>query len=542
MAGGSGMNRRKFWVFPAAIVLVSATLAISFLNREHAAESTYRTAKVLKGDVKATVSSTGKLAPLNTVTIGSQVSGNIKAIYADFNSEVKKDQVIALIDPAIYEGQVNQARAQLLHARMQLQERKKETAAARAGVQNAEANLFSAGSTAKEAELNYSRLSSLESNKIVSASQLDSALARRDNARGNVKMAQAKVTTAKAQLEMAQASEKCAQALIREREAGLSLAEIKLGYCTIRSSIDGVVISRDVDVGQTVAATLQSPVLFTIAEDLAHMQLEVDVSEADVGQIRTGQAVEFTVDAFPERTFRASVRQVRNSATSIENVVTYKIIADVNNDRLPLRPGMTANVTVLVDTVADCLKIPNSALRFKPPGKINEAAPTEAIPIKERPFYKTSVEALGLDPHQSEEFLRIIQQAQKKLTAAYALPEESRDTEQAWRAFFVEVFTRLHKILREDQLQKFMAYRAQLKERREKRRSHGGRRAKVYVPGGEGPVAIPVLVGITDDSETQVLEGELKEGDRVIVGLVVAPDGGAKKTGSLFSNLFKRGS
>jgi HlyD family secretion protein len=535
------MKKKRIWMFLAALFVVLAICAAFLLREENLSREAYRTATVKRGNIKAVVSSTGKLAPLNTVTIGSQVSGNIKALYADYNSTVKKDQVVALIDPAIYEGQVSQARAQLLHARMQLHERQKETSAVRAGVQNAEASLFSARAMVREAELNYTRLADLACQRIVPKADLDSALARRDNARGSLEMALAKVTTAKAQLEMALVQEKCAKALIVEREAGLSLAEIKLGYCTIRSSIEGVVISRDVDVGQTVAATLQSPVLFTIAEDLTRMQVEVDVSEADVGQIRTGQDVEFTVDAFPERTFRASVHQVRNAATSIQNVVTYKIIADVNNDSLLLRPGMTANVTVMVATVKNSITIPNSALRFKPPGKIKEAKAQKRPSVQDRPFYKKTVEALGLDKKQSEEFSRIIQHAQKKLKTAYSLPDDSRDMEQAWRGFFVQVFTHLHKILREDQHEKFMAYRSRLKDAGERRRLQRGRQATVYVPGEEGPVATRVIVGITDDSETQVIGGDLKEGDRVIVGLALGSEKNFKPSGNLLSNLLRKG-
>jgi HlyD family secretion protein len=535
------MKKKRIWMFLAALIVALAISATFLLREEDSSTDAYRTATVKRGNIKAVVSSTGKLAPLNTVTVGSQVSGNIKALYADYNSAVKKDQVVALIDPAIYEGQVSQAGAKLLHARMQLHERQKETAAARAGVLNAEAGLFSARAMVREAELNYTRLADLTGRRVVPDADLDSALARRDNARGNLEMALAKVTTAKVHLEMALAQEECAKALIAEREADLSLAEIKLGYCTIRSSIDGVVISRDVDVGQTVAATLQSPVLFTTAEDLTRMQVEVDVSEADVGRIRTGQDVEFTVDAFPDRTFRASVRQVRNAATSIQNVVTYKIIADVNNDSLLLRPGMTANVTVMVATVNDSLTIPNSALRFKPLGKVKEAKAQEQPSIQDRRLYKKTVEALGLDKKQSEEFARIIQHAQEKLKAAYSLPEDSRDTERAWRGFFVQVFTRLHKILREDQYEKFMAYRSKLKDAGEKRRRERGRQATVYVPGKEGPVAVRVMVGITDDNETQIIGGELKEGDRVIVGLALGSEKDFKPSGNLLSNLLRKG-
>ena len=535
------MKKKRIWIFLAVILAAVAMGAAFLLNEEDAPGDAYRTEMLKKGDIKAVVSSTGKLAPLNTVAVGSQVSGNIKALYADYNSVVKKDQVVALIDPAIYEGQVSQAKAQLLYAKMQLHERQKETAAARAGVESARANLFSARSTLHEAKLNHTRLDGLTSRKIVAGAELDSALARRDNAQGNLQMALAKVNTAKAHLEMALAQEKCAKAMIAEREAGLGLARIKLGYCTIRSSIDGVVISREVDVGQTVAATLQSPVLFTIAEDLTRMQVEVDVSEADVGRIRTGQEVEFTVDAFPDRTFKAHVRQVRNAATSIQNVVTYKIIAHMNNDSLLLRPGMTANVAVMVSTIKESLTIPNSALRFKPPGNIKDAGTVKSPPIKDRPFFKRTVEAVGLNQKQSEEFARIIQQAQQKLKAAYALPEGDRDMAQAWRGFFTQVLTQLHKILREEQLPKFLAYRSQLKDAGEQRKHRGGRQAKVYVPGKKGPEAVRITVGITDDSKTQVIGGDLKEGDRVIIGLIFGSDTKDKPSGNLFSNLLNKG-
>lgn len=533
--------KKKTWMFLAALLVILLAGAAFFLNEDDVSGNAYRMATVKKGDIKAVVSSTGKLAPLNTVTVGSQVSGNIKALFADYNSVVKKNQVVALIDPAIYEGQVAQAKAQLLYAGMQLHERQKETEAAGAGVENARANLFSATAILKEAEINYTRLDGLAGRKIVAGAELDSALARRDNARGGLQMARAKVTTAKAHLEMARAQEKCAKAMIAEREAGLSLAKIKLGYCTIRSSIDGEVISREVDVGQTVAATLQSPVLFTIAEDLTRMQVEVDVSEADVGRIRTGQEVEFTVDAFPERTFEANVRQVRNAATSIQNVVTYKIIADVANDSLLLRPGMTANVTVLVSTVKESLTIPNSALRFKPPGNIKDAVAKKRPQIRDRPFFKRTVEAVGLDPQQSEEFVKIIQQAQKKLKAAYALPEGDRDMQQAWRSFFSQVLTQLHKILKEEQHPKFQAYRLHLKNAGEQRKRQGGRPAKVYISGEKGPEAKRVTVGITDDSQTQIIGGDLKEGDRVIIGLAFGSDANAKPSGNLFSNLLNKG-
>ena len=535
------MKKKKTWMFLAALLVAVATVAILLLGKGGGAKDGYRMATVKKGDIKWTVASTGKLAPLNTVEVGSQVSGNIKEIYADYNSVVKKDQVIALIDPEIYEGQVNQAKAQLQKARMDLVRMRNETVAARAAEQNSRARLFAARATFREAELDYNRKSDLAKRKVVSTGELDTALARRDNANGTVEMAKAKIDTSKAEIEKALSMEKFALAEIAEREANLQLAEMKRNYCTIRSPIDGVVITRNVDVGQTVAATLQSPVLFTIAEDLTRMQVEVDVSEADVGQIKADQGVEFTVDAFQDKVFGAKVRQVRNSATTIQNVVTYKIVADVNNDSLLLRPEMTANVTIVLATVGDTLKVPNSALRFKPPGEIGEGKSKERPPIPETPFYKRTVEAIGLDGAQSRELVAILARGGKKLKAAYALPEAGRDLEQAWRGFFVQVFTDLYRILREDQHDKFNAYRAELKEEKEKRGSIKSRRANVYIPGDKGPVALSIRVGISDESETQVIDGELNEGDKVIVGLALTSEGTHSQPGSIFMNLFKKG-
>jgi len=535
------MKKKSIWIFLAALLIAITMGTVFLMGRGDVSREAYRTATVKKGDIKSTVSSTGKLAPLNTVQVGSQVSGNIKEIYADYNSVVKKDQVIALIDPEIYAGQVNQAKAQLQKARMELLKARNDTAAAKAAEQNASAQLFSARATFKETQLDYSRKSDLARRQVVSTGELDSSQARKDNAQGAVEMAEAQLSSSKVQIEKALTMEKHAQAEITEKEATLQLAEMKLNYCTIRSPIDGVIITRNVDVGQTVAATLQSPVLFTIAEDLTRMQVEVDVSEADVGHITPGQHVEFTVDAFQDKVFKASVRQVRNSATTIQNVVTYKIVADVGNDNLLLRPEMTANVTIILATVEGVLKIPNSALRFKPTGKTAEAKEKEKPPIQERPFYKRTVQALGLDPAQSKELVSILARGEQKLKAAYSLPEGSQDLEQAWRAFFVQVFTDLYKILREDQHAKFAAYRSELKEERKSRGGIQGRRATVYVPSDGVPAAASIRVGISDESETQVIGGELNEGDKVIVGLALSSDGAPKQSDSIFMNLFKRG-
>jgi HlyD family secretion protein len=521
--------------------IAETVLGDRFFKKAKAPTDEYKLAPVTKGDIQALVTSTGRLSPLNTVKVGSQISGIIKEIYVDFNSEVTEGQVIALIDPAIYAAQVEQAKAHLLMAKMQRQERLKDIVAAKAGVESAEASLDSARATLREAELRYNRLVGLGHNEIVAKSDQDSALAKRDNAKGAVQIAEAKIRTSKAQLKRVIAQEKGALALIAEREAALSLTETKLKYCTITSPIDGVVISRSVDVGQTVAATLQSPVLFTIAEDLTRMQVEVDVSEADVGQINSGQTVEFNVDAFLDKKFKAKVRQVRNVATNIQNVVTYKIIADVANNELLLRPGMTANVNIIVAKVNGVLKVPNAALRFKPLGEIEEAKPRQPRAIKERPMYKQAIMRLKMDSEQARAFEEIIKKADAKLKAVYALPEEERDLKQAWGTYFISIYKNLYEILRQDQYQEFGKYTRELREANQKRRKYKGRPAKVYILDESGqPKSLGIMAGITNDTETQIIQGELKQGDKVIVGLVFGSGGGRKRSGSLFSTLLKR--
>jgi HlyD family secretion protein len=271
------------------------------------------------------------------------------------------------------------------------------------------------------------------------------------------------------------------------------------------------------------------------------MQVEVDVSEADVGQIRTGQDVFFTVDAFPERNFKATLREVRNVATDIQNVVTYKIIADVENDALILRPGMTANVTIVVARVDDVLKVPNGALRFKPPGEKAEQGTAKRTPIRERALYRDMVSRVGLDKAQADAFVRILEKAGRKLKASHELPEQERDLKGAFKNFYRQVFTGLYKILRDDQYGKFRDYVSAFRETRKKRGLYKGRPAAVYVPGRDGlPKRLRIVVGVTDDDATQVIQGNLKEGDPVIVGLRAGGRENKDQTGNIFSMIFKR--
>jgi len=315
----------------SAIIIVIAVAGFVLL-RGKGNEPQYRFDKVVKGDIEMAVTATGTVNPVTTVLVGTQVSGTIKNIYVDFNSPVKKGQLIARIDPALFEAQVNQARANLFSAK---------------------ANLEKAQATLVDAERSMNRNKELFAKNLIARSDLD---------------------TAETNNETAKASVSAAKSQVAQTEATLSLAETNYYYTKIVSPVDGIVVSRNVDVGQTVAASFQTPTLFSIAQDLTKMQIDTNVAEADIGKVNVGQNVEFTVDAYSETTFKGKVWQVRNAPITVQNVVTYDVVIQVANPDLKLKPGMTANVSIIVSTKKDVLKIPNPALRFKPAEKSKAVA------------------------------------------------------------------------------------------------------------------------------------------------------------------------
>ena len=294
-------------------------------------EPPYLTAPVAKGNIRQVVSSTGTLQAVTTVVVGSQVSGTIAKLNADYNSKVSKGQVVAQLDQARFAARVEETRANVLAA---------------------QANLAKAKVALEDAERNLKRAKELKQRELVAQSELDAAQTAHDSARSQVNVTQAQVGQA---------------------QASMNQAQIDLGYTIIRSPVDGIVISRSVDVGQTVAASLSAPTLFTIANDLTKMEVHTNVDEADIGNISEGQDVTFTVDAHAQRRFRGKVHQVRNAPQIIQNVVTYNSVVRINNKELLLKPGMTANVQFLVAQKEDALTIPNIALRFRPPEEKNEA-------------------------------------------------------------------------------------------------------------------------------------------------------------------------
>lgn len=330
------MKSRTQWFWLAAGAALLAVLLLMGLRGSHPAQ--YVTAPVERGDVRDAVEATGTVNAVTTVQVGSQVSGTIARLNADFNSRVHRGEVLALIDPALFHGTLLQAVADSQNAEANL-------VAARANLEKARANLV-------QLKADFDRTVTLAAGNVVSQQQLEIAKATYDGANASVNATAANVEQAKAQ--------------VSQKAAAVSVARINLDYTVIRSPIDGIVVARNVDVGQTVAASLQAPTLFTIAQDLSKMQVYGKVDESDVGRIKAQQPVTFKVDAFPKQTFAGTVSQIRMNPAVVQNVVTYDAIIDFGNPELKLFPGMTAYVTIPVATANDVLKLPDAALQFKP--------------------------------------------------------------------------------------------------------------------------------------------------------------------------------
>ncbi len=319
-------RRRTRWVALTAAVVVLAAAGLAYAHSRSRAGSAVRfeTATVDRGHIVSRVTASGTLSAIVTVQVGSQVSGTLKRILVDYNSMVHKDQLVAELDPALFEAAYQQAKANQVAAT---------------------GNLAKAEAQARDADLQARRSRSLLADKLVAQADFDTAQATADAAKAGV-------DAAKGALEQA--------------KAALHQAQVNLAYTKIHSPTDGVVISRNVDVGQTVAASLQAPTLFVIAQDIRKMQVDTSVAEADIGRLSDGMAASFTVDAYPGETFRGTVRQIRNAPQTVQNVVTYDAVIDVDNTALKLKPGMTANVTFVAADRADVLRLPNAALRFRP--------------------------------------------------------------------------------------------------------------------------------------------------------------------------------
>src|ERR1051325_9872525 len=338
------------------ILLIIAAVgagAGAYYMRRNGGEVQVNTQPITRGEIIDTVGSTGTLQAVTTVQVGSQVSGNISWLGADFNSIVKKGQVIARLDPLLLQASVDQANANLVKAR--------------AAVTRAQADVDRSKVAVVDAEQKFARAKELTEKKLLPQADYDAA--------------KPSVDSAQSSLQSAQASLDSSQATVVQAQANLSQAQVNLDHATITAPIDGIIVQRTVDVGQTVAASMKAPTLFVIAADLTKMQVNANIDEADVGRIRPGQHVTFRVDAYPTDTFEGTVSQIRLQPVVVSNVTTYGTVIDVPNQQLKLKPGMTANVKVEIAKRSDALRIPNAALRFRPTPELfaalNQAVPPE---------------------------------------------------------------------------------------------------------------------------------------------------------------------
>jgi HlyD family secretion protein len=329
-------DHKKRWAIVAAVVVAIGLFAAFSFGHGNAPQ--YFTSKAERGDIHDVVEATGTIDAVTTVQVGSQVSGTIAKLHADFNSRVKKGQVVALIDPSLFQGALLQAKADL--------------ADAQANLATSKANLEKARAAVEQTKADYDRTVALTKEGVMAPQQLDQSKANNDSAVAGVTAAEAQVKQAAAQVD--------------QKKAAVEVAQTNLDHTIITAPIDGTVTARNVDVGQTVAASLQAPTLFNIAQDLTKMYVYAKTDESDVGNIKVGQPVTFKVDAFPQDTFHGQVVQVRMNATTVQNVVTYDTVILFANPEMKLFPGMTAYVTIPVASATDVVKVPNGALRFKP--------------------------------------------------------------------------------------------------------------------------------------------------------------------------------
>lgn len=422
---------KRIYIVIIVIVLALVTVGYFWLSGSNSKDQRYRTDKVTRGDIVLQVRATGTINPVKTVQVGSQVSGTLSHIFVDYNSTVKQGQIIAVIDSTLLYASVKEAQANLEHNQAQV----------------------------SQTERDLKRTKDLFAKDLVSQADMDAA------------------TTAY----------ESAIAQLRQTQAALDRVRVNLRYAIIRAPIDGVVISRDVDVGQTVAASLQTPKLFSIANDLHSMQVQASVDEADIGQVREGATVTFTVDAYPDEQFSGSVSQIRLDPVTVQNVVTYTVIVDVQNPDLKLRPGMTATVSILVDQRRNVLRVPALALRFQAP-------PDVAAKFKDQMPVDSSA-------------------------MATAGRRDSSGRQGAWSG------------------------------RRDSsgRQSSGGGgrgnwagRSRGFHPGGRGPKAgtqmarlwilqngrdlqpVTIRVGLNDNRYAEIMSDQLKEGDEIVIGMAVA--------------------
>jgi HlyD family secretion protein len=520
----------KLWVLLVVLALAVAG-GVAWWMQDQTPAVTYRTGLIEQGPLQATVSASGTVNPVSQVSVGTQVSGQIKDLLVDFNSEVRAGQLIALIDPETFEYRVRQAQADVDAAQAAVLTAQANGAAARAAVSRAQVDL-------SEARRDLDRKRMLVAREFIAKSEAEKAEALVNTSAEALKSVQAQLGVADAQV-------KSAQANVAQRQAGLAQARVDLARTRIVSPVNGIVIKRAVEKGQTVAASLQAPELFVIAQNLQDMQVEASVDESDIGRIRPGQKATFTVDAFPGQGFEGEIRQVRKAAQNVSNVVTYVAVVAFTNTGGRLLPGMTANVRVITDARESVLKVPNAALRVRiagvePPAPAasaaasaassasapNPTAPAAAAPAASAAggragpgseFRNRLVTELQLTPEQIEKVDAIYADARPRFMQLRELSPDERP--KARERITAEIRARIGDVLTPEQKPRYTALVMEA----------AGRvvtRGRLYVQGEDGqPRAYSVRLGITDGTATELLVAPgspeaqaLQAGTRVITG------------------------
>ncbi|MCB2184899.1 MAG: efflux RND transporter periplasmic adaptor subunit [Deltaproteobacteria bacterium] len=526
------MRKYLIWGGPLLVVLL-VWLGWSQFFGGNKAEAKFQLAKLEKRDLVKSVSATGTLSAVITVEVGSQVSGQIAELLADFNSPVKKDQIIAKIDQASYRALVQEsqadlslAQAQLLTKKATVEKTRAELASARSKVTAAQAQTTEARATMDNAKREVDRRKSLVAKDFISKADYDTAVTTYDRAKAamaqfaaQVQAAQAAVASAQAGLAIAEAQVREAEAQVELKQATLDKRSVDLEHTIIRSPVEGVVIDRSVDTGQTVAASLQAPILFKIAQDLKKMQVSTSVDEADIGSLREGQTADFTVDAYGSRKFVGSVTQIRKAGQSVQNVVTYTVIISADNPDLALMPGMTANVDIVVARKMGVLSAPNAALRFRPQAGEGSGGGAAGAPgggpgganLRER--LTRLADALKMTPDQRARLEAGAQQLREKIFGRQqngAVPFRTGELADQMRQ---QLHNLIVSLLTPEQRDRYEI----LARGRELSQEKPG---ELWRLGPDGrPEALKVRVGVTDGSFSEVRGQGLEPGQEVIVGL-----------------------
>jgi HlyD family secretion protein len=539
------MRRRLLLTVILLLLGGSATAGYLYFTGRRA-PANYLTARVERGRIAATINATGTLNAVITVQVGSQVSGTIQKLFVDYNSPVTEGQIIAQIDPASFEARVGQARANVTSAAAAVQVARANVDNSKAAIETAQANIGSAKASVERAKVGLidarrtlERSKQLIGQALIAQSDLDLAQTAHDSAVSQLRQTESQheaaigqLKSATAQARLAEAQHAAALAQVEQAKAALQAAELDLAHTTIRAPVNGIVVSRNVDVGQTVAASLQAPILFLIAQDLTRMQVDSNVSEADIGRISIGQMATFTVDAYPNVPFTGKVVQVRNAPIIVQNVVTYDAVVQVANPEMRLKPGMTANVSFLIAQRSEVLKVPNAALRFQPEGASQETGAQDGrgpgggdrtLAIQQR-----LTQVLSLPSEQQARLAEILRSTRQQMQQL----REQEPSEEARRGRAREVQARtraqIRNMLTETQLKQY----EELLKNSDRQRDEGnaqGKPGRVWIRNADGtPEALALTVGIADDSFTEVLSGDLHEGQEVITGILA----GAKRPAS----------